>query len=611
MVDPITAEIVRHSFEAVADQVYETICRASSNPGVNEMKDCGAGIYSYDGSTTSMVSRAGIIAHSMAGVTSAQACLEFFRGDLAPGDVLLVSDSYHGGSHLGCWTVVVPMFFDGKPRFLAAGRLHLMDQGGPAPGAVNPDCREIWHEGFRPSPLKLYEKGQRRRELWDWLVANNRMPDMLESDIEAMVGACRVGELRVREIVERHGLSTVDASLEWIYDYSEQQFRRQIAEWPDGEYTAAMLVDTDYADARDLKIEVTVRINGGDLEFDFTGTDDQTDGVVNSVPANTIAYICVVLSVLCPDIPVNSGFFRPFNVVLPKGSLVNPTPPAATALGTIVCGGQIGQAVMKACEQFVPERVGNISIDTANTYVIGLDTRPDRLGAHGAEPARFMFWDESMVAMDNSATFGVDGWGAWATPFSVARPTNHEFHEVLYPTTYLQAEYSTDSAAPGQWRGSPAYVMRRVDSGATDAVTNFNAQSLVHPHPGYVGGYEGVGNFYVVNEGDSDEAICGEFALSQPYRTEAVIFSQSGGGGGWGDPLERDATAVLSDVIDEYVSIEGAAKDYGVVIDPTTWTVDAAATTALREKLSKDSRSRRGIGREWTIDRAQIRHRTG
>src|SRR5690606_32711616 len=106
-----------------------SICRASPNPGVNEMKDCGAGIYSYDGSATKIVSRAGIIAHSMAGMTSAQACLDFFRGDLAPGDVLLVSDSYHGGSHLGCWTVVVPMFFEGKPRFLAAGRLHLMDQG--------------------------------------------------------------------------------------------------------------------------------------------------------------------------------------------------------------------------------------------------------------------------------------------------------------------------------------------------------------------------------------------------------------------------------------------------------------------------------------------------
>ncbi|WP_228000167.1 hydantoinase B/oxoprolinase family protein [Nocardia australiensis] len=612
MTDVITAEIIRNCFDAIADQVYESMCRTSPNPGVNEGKDCGAGLYSYDGTPAKLVSRAGVVAHSFAGVSSAQACLYFFRGDLSAGDALLVADSYHGGSHLGCWTVVVPMFFNGRPRFLAAGRLHVMDQGGPAPGAANPLCREIWHEGLRLSPLKLYERGERRREVWDWLLANNRLPDVLEADIEAMIGACRIGEHRVRELVDRYSLDIVEDSLEWVFSYSERKFRDQVRSWPDGVYSADFFVDTDYADRRDLKISVAVSIDGDQMSFDFTGTDPQTDGVVNSVAANTIANICVALSVLCPDVPINSGLFESIAINLPEGSLVNPRSPAATTLGTIVAGGQVAQVVMKACEQFIPERVGNVSLDTANTYVLGIDEREHRFLTHSSKnPRNFLFWDSSMVAMDNSATYGVDGWGGWATPFSVASPVNHEFSEVQYPTLYTQAEYSTDSAAPGQWRGSPAYVMRRVERGASGTFAIFNSQSLIHPLPGYVGGFEGSGNFCVIGEGRPDEAICGEFPVAQPYDPEGVIFSQSGGGGGWGNPLDRAPQSVLDDVLDEYVSVDGARRDYGVVVDTQMWIVDAEATAAerSRQRSATTPRTRRGVGREWTIQRTGIAHR--
>lgn len=611
MTDPITAEVIRNYLDTAADQIYETICRTSPNPGVSEAKDCGAGLYSYDGTTVKLISRAGIIAHSFALATSAQSSVDFFRGDLHPGDALLVGDSYHGGSHLGCWTVLVPIFIGGRPRFFAGGRLHILDQGSPAPGVVNPLCRDIWHEGIRIPPLKLFEKGERRREVWDFLIANNRAPEILEADVDAMIGACRIGERSLHELVEKHGLPTVEDSLDWILGYSERKFRERIREWPDGEYSADFKIDTDYADRRDLKIQVTVRIDDDHIDFDFTGTDEQSDGFINSVPANTTAYICVVLSVLCPDIPVNAGFFEPLTVTLPEGTLVNPRSPAPTVLGTIVAGGQIGQAVMKACEQFVPESVGNISIDIAGPYSFGHDDREERFLTHSASNPRFtLIVDMSMVATSNSAARGTDGWGGWATPFSAALIPNHEVTEVQYPTMFFQGEYSTDSAAPGQWRGSPAYAMRRVERGASQTAAVFNVQSLVHPLPGYAGGYEGAGNFIVVNEGRDDEMICGEFAVTQPYDPAGTIFSQSGGGGGWGDPLDRDPHAVLDDVLDEYVSLEAAKKDYGVVIDSDKWVVQAEQTERERERQRQVSpRVRRGVGREWTIQRSGIAHR--
>ncbi|WP_031466309.1 hydantoinase B/oxoprolinase family protein [Sciscionella sediminilitoris] len=610
MADPITAEIIRNHLDTIAEQIFETICRSSPNSVVNETKDCGAGIYSYDGSTSKMVSRAGIIAHSFAGLSSSQTVLDFFRGDLHPGDALLVADSYHGGSHLGCWNVVVPVFFDGKPRFLTGGRLHVLDQGGPMAGAVNPQCREIWHEGFRIPPMKLYEKGARRRELWDWLMANNRLPDITEADVETMIGACRVGENQITELVERHGLEQVEDSLEWIFGYSERKFRDQVSAWPDGTYHGRFTVDSDYADHTDIDIRVAVTIDDDHMIVDFEGTDPQTDGLVNSVPANTIAYVSIALSALCPQIPVNSGFYEPVEIKMPEGTIVNAVSPAATVLGTIVCGGQIGQAVMKAFEQFVPQRVANVSIDIANNYCFGTDDREDRfLVASSSNPRQFFFWDMSPVAMSSSAAYGQDGWGAWATPFSVSRPANNEFTEVQFPTIYHQGEYAIDSAAPGQWRGSPAYIMRRTDRGASSTFATFNSQSLIHPLPGYAGGYEGTGNFCIIGE-NADEAICGEHMVAQTYDPSQVIFSHSGGGGGWGDPLDRDTEAVLDDVLDELVSLEGARHDYGVVIDPTTWTIDREATEHERARQrAEPSRTRRGLGREKAIQRAHIRHR--
>ncbi|WP_156096693.1 hydantoinase B/oxoprolinase family protein [Amycolatopsis jejuensis] len=610
MTDPITAEIIRSYLDTTAEHLYETICRTSPNPLVNEAKDCGGGIYGYDGTSARMVARSGIIAHSFALSTSCQAALDFFRGDLHPGDVILVGDPYHGGSHCGCWSVVVPIFVDGRPRLLAAARLHVLDQGSPTPN-VNFACRDVWGEGLRLAPLKLYEKGERRREVWDWITANNRVPFVVEGDVEAMIGACRVGERMVRELVGRYGLGTVEGSLEWILGHSARKFRKQIAEWPDGLYRSAFRVDSDHAGNDDRQIKVAISVDGDRMTVDFDGSDAQTDGLINSAKPNTIAYVGVVLSALCPDIPVNAGFFEPLTIRLPEGTIVNPSPPAATVTGTVVAGCQIGQALMKACEQFAPERAANVSVDITGPIVYGTDAREHRFQTHSARnPRFFMFIDMSMVSMSNSAAFGHDGWGMWATPFSVARPINVEITEVQQPTLYLQSEFGTDTPAPGRWRGTPALTMRRIDRGAEDMKAAFFVQSVVHPLSGWVGGYEGAGNYLVINEGEPDELICAEHPISHvSYDPAKPIFSQCGGGGGWGDPLDRDPAAVRDDVLDEYVSVEGARYDYGVVLDAATYEIDQVATEQLRATRRAGPRKRRGLGRERTIERTGIAHR--
>lgn len=610
MTDPITAEIIRNYMNTVALEVYESLCRASPNPGFNEAKDAGAGVYYYDGEEVSIVARAGISLHAYAGLMSVKECLNFFQGDLENGDVLLVSDPYYGGSHIPDYTIVKPVFYDGRPAFFPAVRGHMMDAGGTVPGNANFGSREIWHDGFRFAPLKLCEKGERRREVWDWLLSNSRLPALLQADLEAMIGSCAVGEARIRTLCRKYGLDVVRGSLDWIFDYSERKFRDQVRRWPDGSYVGEAKLDTDFAGRVDLPIKVAVTIADDNIEFDFDGTAEQSEGIINSVAANTTSYIVIAFSALCPDVPINSGLFRAITVKLPQGTIVNPNPPAPAAFGTVCCGGQIGTALMKACAQFAPQQASNISIDIAGAWTFGLDERPDRgMTQSPGNPKYFIHYDSFSQAMSSGAAFGVDGWGGWAAPFSAALMPTVEVTELQYPVLYRKVEYEMDSAAPGRWRGSPALFTRRESRGARALRVNLCTQALVHPLAGYAGGADGVGNYMTLAFGDGREEIVGDTPVSKAVGDRLTVSAQSGGAGGWGDPLERDPVSVLNDVLDGYVSLEGARHDYGVVIDPKSLELMADATRAERKaarQAATAGKAWRALGREQTVRNSGI-----
>jgi N-methylhydantoinase B len=603
MVDPITAEIVRNYMETVAAEVIQTMVRTSVNPIFNEAHDCSAGVFYYDGDEASLIARADAVpVHIYATLTSVQTCLDFFHGDLSDGDILIVSDPYYGGTHIPDYTVVKPVFYEGQPVFFPGVRAHTLDSGGPVPGGYSLLAREIWHEGFRFAPMKLYEKGHLRREVWDMLRGNNRLPDIIEADMEAMIGGCRVGEDRIRRICSKYGLETVRQSVEWVFDYSEQRFRDQIRRWPDGIYEGESILDTDFAGRYDVPIKVSITIDGDELTVDFSGTADQSDGIVNSPPGNTVSYIYGAFSAICADIPINSGFFRPIKVNLPEGSLVNPLSPAPVAYSTVCIGADIGDAIMNACENFAPERVGTASLDLCVQWTYGVDGRNGQF---------FIQYDYHTSPTCSGATYGVDGWGAWAALFCALKLSSLEMTEVQYPCFYWQAELLTDSAAPGEWRGSPAYGARRQPyNAATPLIHDFWVQALRNSLVGFKGGRPGAGNYAIIGYDDeSPGEIVSEVAFNRPVANGQTSYFQSGGGGGWGDPLDRDVQRVLDDVLDEYVSVEGARHDYGVVIDQQTMTVDEEATererAALRE-TRKDDPGWLALGRKQTLEAAGV-----
>jgi N-methylhydantoinase B len=577
-VDPITAEIVRNYLETTCEEIMTTMIRSSVSPIFNEAHDCSAGVFYYDGDDVSLVARADSVpVHIYACLTSVEACLDFFHGDLADGDVIIVSDPFFGGTHIADYTIVKPVFFEGRPLFFPSVRGHVLDVGGPVPGGANMAAHEIWQEGFRFSPMKLVEAGRPRREIWDLLRTNNRLPEMVVGDIQAMIGACDIGEQRIRALAERYGEVVVSDCVEWILDYSERQFRERICSWPAGRYKGTSTLDSDFAGRHDVKVEVTLEIAGGEIMADFAGSSSQAAGVVNSVPPNTLSYLYGVFSALCPDIPLNSGFFRPLSAALPEGSVVNPNPPSAASYATVCIGADIGEAIMKACEGFVPELVGSAVVDLLGAFVHGVDARTGKF---------FVLYDFYACPVSTSGVKGVDGWGAFSPLFCALQLPSIEMTEVQYPVIYRRAEQVIDTAAPGQWRGSPAFEMEREPYNSLGPhMLNVIIQAHANPLHGWVGGRPGAGNFAILRHGTENEEMVTEVAFLVPQDVGEPVYFHKGGGGGWGDPLDRDPAAVLTDVRDGLVSREAALADYGVHLDDAGRTVLGDET--LRERTTR------------------------
>lgn len=575
MVDKITAEIVRQYLESVSEEISKTMENTSVSPVFSEAHDYSTGIFYASGTHVDLLARANSQpVHIYAALTSVEAILREFRYNLHDGDIIIATDPYFGGSHIPDWTVMKPVFYNNKPVFFPSVRAHFMEVGGPVPGGYNSAAREIWQEGFRLAPMKIVEKGELRRDVLDLLAANNRVPEQMLGDLNAMIGSCKVGEDRILRLVQKYGIEQTVGAIDYLLDYSEKQVRTMIASWPDGTYRGRSVLDHDFGGGEDINVDVNITVEGDHCVVDLSGTHEQTRGFINSARGNSLSWVYTEFSVVMAGIPINSGFFRPIDVRLPEGTVVNPLPPAPVGNSTLCIGNDIGQATMKALEQIVPERAGSAFIDLTIDTIFGTNAR------FGNE--RFISFDYSMAPVSSGGACGADGWGAYAAPHGSLKIPSFELMEALFPFLYLQNEYGIDTAAPGKWRGSPAHLMQRKTT--TDAVGNFiQVQHSRYPLKGFAGGADAVGNIVILDYGGVKEekvVVSKENYWQQPGE---IIYSRKQGGGGWGDPFDRDPQLVLRDVLDELVSPERARADYGVVIDMDAGAVDVAATAGLRK----------------------------
>ncbi len=580
-VDPITAEVVRCGLVTIANEMGDTMIRTARTPTFSESHDFSTSVFDCRGRIVALADALPI--HMGACKFSVEAILAAFGEDIHPGDLFLVNDPYHGGSHLPDWTMTAPVFFEDELVFFPVTRAHQGDTGGAVPGGYNPGATDIWQEGLRLPPIRIFDRGRPRQDIIRMLEINNREPTFL-GDLQAMMGSVRVGERRLAELLGRYGLRTVRDAVEAALSYTERRFREEIRSWPDGCYTGEAFLEHDCQGVENITVRVTVTISGDSLRIDYTGSDPQTPGFINSSLPNSYSYIFLTLSSMIDDtIPRNDGLFRPVEIVLPQGTVVNPRPPAPCTACTLHAGGEVGEALAVALAKAVPEKAYVQNIKLGMPVV-----------TFGVNPLTGEFYVDQNVTMSAgwcNAAFGTDGWGAMPAFFGAMTMATGELHDLLYPVETLGREYITDSGGPGRWRGGLGTSARMRARAPMFAHTYVIGTK--YPMRGVCGGADGAPNRVVLRAGSPGEKTVEKTAFGEPLSAGDLTIVDLGGGGGWGDPLERDPQAVLDDVLDEYVSREAAERCYGVVIDERTKTVDKEATALLRQKLARE----RGAGR--------------
>jgi N-methylhydantoinase B len=553
--------------------------RTAVHPLFQEVHDYSTGVCYYEGKEVVLVARATAIpAHIFGTLVAVEALVGEFAGDLQDGDLLMLNDPYYGGSHQADYTLAKVIRLNDGEWLFATVRAHMSDFGGVVLGGYNPDARDIWQEGYRIPPVRLAEAGVVRQDLLDLILANSRLAETLRGDVFALISGCNVGAREIEQLVRKYGPAAITESIWFNIAYAAKRFRAEVAKWPDGTFVGERLLDHDSLGNRDIKVRAEVTIAGDRLSIDLSGSDSQCPGYINSVPGSTISNALLAVCVVLPeDIPPNSGVLRQVRVTAPEGSVVNAVAPAPVMASTVTIGYEVADAVMKALEQVVPERVGEPGLGFCMCGTSGRDARFNH--------ERYFTIDFGSSLVSAGGAYGTDGWGGWPASVSALILANVEMQELQYPFLYEQYEYADDSCGAGRWRGVPSFVMRRRTVGEHKALVTLTQESHRHPLPGYVGGSPGASSYAVLRPGRADEVLVTESVLEYQLQPGELIFTFKGGGGGWGRPVERDPQKVLEDVLDGYVSRQTARDVYGVVIGDDasgSAAVDTPATAARR-----------------------------
>jgi N-methylhydantoinase B len=571
--DSVTLVLVQNRLDHVTRQMGWVMMRTARSPIFSYAHDFSCFITDARGYIVSQSD--GLPIHSGGGGFAIRALLKFFETDIAEEDVFLLSDPYAaGGNHLPDWVIARPVFVEGHLAAFCCNRAHQSDIGGGAAGTYNSAATEIFHEGLRIPPVRLVEKGAIRKDLWQLLLLNSRAPELMDGDLRAMLGSTRIGGQQVADLIAEHGRDLGIAYLAGVLDVGEKRMRAEIAAIPDGTYFGEDTTDNDCFEPKPTTIKVTVTIKGDGMVVDFTGTGPQIKGFKNSSIANShSATFLGIASFLSPDIPKNEGSFRAIQLILPEGTIVNPRAPAPTTMNTIVPGTEIIHAIWKALGQAMPDKAcagwGKNSVPTMS------GKRPD------GSPYFMYHW---AGAIGGGAVDGRDGFNAngGLVAMGALLLPDLELYEQSYPVRFLRQQFRQDSAGAGTYRGGTGidYAVV-VETPATLALRGEGARS---PSSwGAAGGSGGTKANLAVHFADGRSVEPAQYGV-MPVEPMTLAI-EGAGGGGWGDPLDRDPQRVLRDLRDEIISPDVARDIYGVVTDDTGRTIDDAASTALRARL--------------------------
>jgi N-methylhydantoinase B len=572
--DAVTAEIIRAALETVAYEMATHVSLTATTPILNQSNERNATILDASGCLAAL--SVGIPQFMLSSTLPVRFALEFFGPNgLYDGDVLVANDPYHGGGHLPDYNVFAPVFHGSEFVLIASIQCHHADTGGGMPGGYNADARDIWAEGVRFPAVKIYERGEERKDVTYLMRVNNRTPTFI-GDLRAQVGAAQLGARRLKEVLARYGTPTVRSAVQFVIDLAARRFRDEVHAWPDGVFESDVYVDHDPKGNPDIHLHCAVTVAGDQLTIDFTGSDDRPEIQAYSSIGNTRGYVVAQLaSMMDPVIPKNEGFFRSIDLIVPEGCCLNPPPGKSVAAGTHHPGTEVGEAIALALAPVLPGRC------CPQIYKIGMPTVI--FGTHPVTGRLFIDNSADTIAAHCSAVEGQDGWGSMNASFGNLIRATGEINESIFPQRQWARDYETDSGGPGKWRGGLGTTYVKQVLAPVEIYTYVVGRK--YPMPGIAGGRPGAPNRLELKVGGATEEAGATARLVRHEAGEAIRYHY-GGGGGWGDPLERDPQKVLDDVLDEYVSERSARDDYGVVLmgslENLDLAIDVDATTQLR-----------------------------
>ncbi|MEM7250492.1 MAG: hydantoinase B/oxoprolinase family protein [Pseudomonadota bacterium] len=576
-IDPITLEVVTEGLISVVREMRATVFRTARSVAIWEARDFSCGLFDAKGQVVAQSEDIG--SHVVPLPWSVESSIERLGDDLAPGDVIIMNDPYLGGTHLNDVTLIYPVFQDGKLVFFPAVREHWADVGGAVPGSMSGSAREIYQEGIRIPPVKLVERGKINEAAMEILLSNMRVRDERMGDFNSGLAACRTAERRIGELVARYGLETLLTGVEENLARSETRMRAQIAKLPDGEYYYEDYLET-FGPGPEHRLEplllpLKLTISGETLKADFTGAAEQAPAPVNSTLAVSAASVFITLkSVLDPTQALNQGSFRPVEVVAPEGTVVNVTHPApAGSHGEVrkrVIATMLG-ALSQACPELAS---GDIHRTSFHNLIGGVDPASGREFVHYEWASG---GNGGFLEADGPSAMAAIDWGDLSTAQS------SEVLETRFPLHIEWTRLATDSGGAGRTRGGLG-MRRALRLTRGQASYSLLSDGAMVPPFGVHGGETGAPVGSYTREGDQDISFPTPGKVGgHLMEANDVIVLQSAGGGGYGDPLERDAQAVCEDVIEGYVSEAVAAHTYGVILAGEV--VDETATASHRDAL--------------------------
>jgi len=552
-IDPILLSVFARAFKSITDEMSMSVEQTARSPILCEAKDFVTGLYDGEGRMLEQTENLPILAFSLAPVC--KYIIEYFEGDFKPGDVIFHNDVFSMGNQNNDVAVFRPIFFKDKLVAWTAVKGHQADIGGAVAGGYNPNAVEVWQEGIRIPPVKVYDGGTFRKDVWDLIFANIRF-DIVQEDMRSQMGATNVGARRMVALLEKHGLDVFERHKLALFDATQKMMEAEIGSIPNGNYSGEGYV---YYDGKNKGSKYTIRVDievkDKAIKFDYSKTDARTNGFVNGTyTSSASATALTLLQMVNPDIPHNEGMLAPLEIIIPEGTILNAGYPAATTFGNHLCPPN-ADAIQRALAPAIPDRVTAGWNNLLSSLTTGFDEEKDD------DYVDIFFMGMKGGAGAMNGTDGYDHIGMIDASGGVL-DQDYEMFEQQSPHRLIKHEYLTDSAGAGQWRGGIGIeTVYEFGSDNTQLVTFGDGD--YEPAFGLFGGGDGTLNTIKLTTPDGNDVVPLNKDLITGLPKGTVYFQQAGGGGGYGDPKKRDRAKLAEEVRNGIISEDTAREVYG------------------------------------------------